>query len=81
MADADATTIAAGTPGLRLMESAGSAVAAVVSRRLPVGANVYLMSRQFDTLSGPVASSLVISTALSAVTTPLILVLIGASPR
>src|SRR5437588_9959500 len=44
MADADATTIAAGTPGLRLMESAGSAVAAAVSRRLPVGANVVVMA-------------------------------------
>jgi malonate transporter len=33
------------------------------------------MSRQFDTLGGPVAASLVISTALAAVTTPLILAL------
>ena len=44
---------------------------------LPVGANVYLMSRQFDTLGGPVAASLVLSTALAAVTTPLILVLLS----
>jgi hypothetical protein len=35
------------------------------------------MGRQFDTLGGPVASSLVISTALAAVTTPLILALIA----
>jgi predicted permease len=48
----------------------------VLLATLPVGANVYLMSRQFDTLSGPVASSLVLSTALSAVTTPLVLTLI-----
>ena len=47
--------------------------AIVMLASLPVGANVYLMSRQFNTLGGPVAASLVISTALSAVTTPLIL--------
>jgi malonate transporter len=35
------------------------------------------MSRQFDTLGGPVAASLVLSTALAAVTTPLVLVLVG----
>jgi len=38
---------------------------------------VYLMARQFDTLGGPVASSLVLSTALAAVTTPLILTLLS----
>lgn len=47
--------------------------AVVMLASLPVGANVYLMSRQFNTLGGPVAASLVISTALSAVTTPMIL--------
>ena len=47
--------------------------AIVMLASLPVGANVYLMSRQFNTLGGPVAASLVISTALSAVTTPMIL--------
>ena len=51
--------------------------AIVLLAALPVGANVYLMSRQFDTLGGPVAASLVLSTALAAVTTPLILVLLG----
>jgi malonate transporter len=50
--------------------------AIVLLAALPVGANVYLMSRQFDTLGGPVAASLVLSTALAAVTTPLILVLL-----
>ena len=44
---------------------------------LPVGANVYLMSRQFKTLEGPVAASLVISTALAAITVPLVLTLLG----
>jgi malonate transporter len=51
--------------------------AVVMLASLPVGANVYLMSRQFDTLGGPVAASLVLSTALAAVTTPLILALIA----
>ena len=51
--------------------------AIVLLAALPVGANVYLMSRQFDTLGGPVAASLVLSTALAAVTTPLILLLLG----
>jgi predicted permease len=44
---------------------------------LPVGANVYLMARQFGALSGPVATSLVLSTALAAITTPVVLALIG----
>jgi malonate transporter len=55
--------------------------AIVMLASLPVGANVYLMSRQFDTLGGPVAASLVLSTALAAVTTPLILTLIGPAPN
>lgn len=42
---------------------------------LAVGANVYLMSRQFRTMEGPVAASLVLSTVLAAVTTPLVLTL------
>ena len=54
--------------------------AIVLLAALPVGANVYLMSRQFDTLGGPVAASLVVSTALAALTTPLILALIGSAP-
>nr|WP_113865720.1 AEC family transporter [Brenneria salicis]NMN93228.1 hypothetical protein [Brenneria salicis ATCC 15712 = DSM 30166]RBP64089.1 hypothetical protein DES54_10948 [Brenneria salicis ATCC 15712 = DSM 30166]RLM31119.1 hypothetical protein BHG07_07065 [Brenneria salicis ATCC 15712 = DSM 30166] len=44
---------------------------------MAVGVNVYLMSRQFNVLGGPVASSLLMSTALAAVTTPLILTLLG----
>ena len=51
--------------------------AIVMLASLPVGANVYLMSRQFDALGGPVAVSLVISTALAAATTPLILALMA----
>jgi predicted permease len=42
-----------------------------------VGANVYLMSRQFGRLEGPVAGSLVLSTGLAALTTPLVLTLTG----
>jgi len=52
----------------------------VLLAALPVGVNVYLMSRQFDTLGGPVAASLLFSTALAAATTPLILALIGSAP-
>jgi malonate transporter len=55
--------------------------AIVLLAALPVGVNVYLMSRQFDTLGGPVAASLVLSTVLAAVTTPLVLVLIGSAPH
>jgi predicted permease len=51
--------------------------AIVLLAALPVGVNVHLMSRQFDTLGGPVAASLVLSTALAAVTTPLILALLA----
>lgn len=50
--------------------------AVVMMAALPVGANVYLMARQFNALEGPVASSLVLSTLLAAVTTPLLLTLV-----
>ncbi|HTP45661.1 MAG TPA: AEC family transporter [Casimicrobiaceae bacterium] len=50
--------------------------AIVLLAALPVGANVYLMSRQFDTLGGPVAASLVMSTVLAAVSTPVVLTLV-----
>ena len=43
----------------------------VLLASLAVGVNVYLMSRQFNTLEAPVASSLLLSTALRALTTPL----------
>ncbi|MCB1932004.1 AEC family transporter [Accumulibacter sp.] len=49
----------------------------VLLASLAVGANVYLMSRQFNTLEGPVASSLVLSTALAALSTPLLMTLTG----
>ncbi len=53
---------------------------AVLLGSLAVGVNVYLMSRQFQTQEAPVASSMVLSTALAAVTTPLFLTLTGALP-
>jgi len=47
--------------------------AVVLLASMAVGANVYLMAVQFDTLQGAIASSLVLSTALAALTTPLLL--------
>jgi predicted permease len=45
----------------------------VLLSSMSVGANVYLMSVQFKSMQGPVASSLVLSTALAALTTPALL--------
>jgi malonate transporter len=50
----------------------------VLLASISVGANVYLMSMQFQTLQGPIASSLVLSTALAALTTPLLLAVVAA---
>ena len=52
--------------------------AIVLLAALPVGANVYLMARQFDTLGGPIAGSLVLSTAVAAATTPVLLAVTAA---
>ncbi|MCC6869411.1 MAG: AEC family transporter [Burkholderiales bacterium] len=49
----------------------------VTMAAMPVGANVYLMARQFDALEGPVAASLVLSTVVAAVTTPLVIALLA----
>lgn len=49
----------------------------VLLSSMAVGANVYLMSRQFKVLEGPIASCLVLSTVLAAITTPLALTLIA----
>jgi hypothetical protein len=51
--------------------------AVVLLAALSVGINVYLMAREFDALQGPVATSMVMSTALSAVTVPLALALVA----
>jgi predicted permease len=50
--------------------------AVVMLSSLPVGANVYMMARQFGALEGPVATSLVLTTIGAAVTTPLLLALL-----
>jgi len=49
--------------------------AVVLLASLAVGVNVYVMSRQFDALQSAVASSMVLSTMLSVVTTPLAIAL------
>lgn len=49
----------------------------VLLASISVGVNVYLMARQFNALQTAVASSLVLSTALAAMTTPLALALVG----
>lgn len=51
--------------------------AVVLLSALAVGVNVYLMAREFDVLQGPVATSMVMSTALSALTVPLTLSLLS----
>ncbi|MBC7984329.1 MAG: AEC family transporter [Candidatus Obscuribacterales bacterium] len=50
----------------------------VLLASMSVGTNVYLMSMQFQTMQGAVASSLVLSTALAAFTTPLFLAAMAA---
>lgn len=49
----------------------------VMLASLAVGSNVYLMSMQFRTQEGVVASSMVLSTALSALSTPLVVAWLG----
>ena len=44
---------------------------------IALGVNVYLVAKQFKALEGAVASSLVLSTVMAAVTTPLVLTLTG----
>ena len=45
----------------------------VLLSSVSIAINCYMMARQFEVLQGPIASSLLISTALSSITTPLIL--------
>ena len=49
----------------------------VLLSSLAVGINVYLMAREFNAMQSPVAASMVLSTALAAVTTPAALTLTG----
>ncbi len=50
--------------------------AIVLLSSMAIGINVYLMANQFQALQGAVASSLVISTLFSALTTPLLLAIV-----
>ncbi|MEC5388337.1 AEC family transporter [Uliginosibacterium sp. H3] len=61
--------------GLPLLETQ----VVVLLGSIAVGANVYLMSRHFRTMEGPIAASLVLSTVLSAISTPVALTLISLS--
>jgi predicted permease len=49
----------------------------VLLASIAVGVNAYLMARHFEVLEAPVAGSLVLSTGLAALTTPLVLTLVG----
>jgi hypothetical protein len=49
----------------------------VLLAALPVGINVYLMAREFKAIEGPVATSMLLSTLLAAITVPLGLSLLG----
>ena len=61
-----------------LAAAASLAVASPALAALPVGANVYLMARQFQAMEAPVAASLVASSIVAALTVPMILALLGA---
>jgi len=60
--------------GLPLLET----TVVVLLASMSIGANVYLMSNQFETMQGTIANSLVMSTALAAITTPLLLAMVTA---
>jgi malonate transporter and related proteins len=51
--------------------------AVVLLGALPVGINVYLMAREFRAIEGPVATGMLMSTLLAAITTPFVLFLLG----
>jgi len=52
--------------------------AIVLLASMSIGANVYLMSMQFQTMQSAVASGMILSTALAAITTPLFLAAMAA---
>jgi predicted permease len=52
--------------------------AIVLLASMSVGANVYLMSMQFQTMQSAIASAMVLSTAVAAITTPLLLAAMSA---
>ncbi|MEM6159303.1 AEC family transporter [Erwinia sp. P6884] len=49
----------------------------VLLASMSIGINVYLMSRQFNALTGPTASSMLLSTVFSALTTPLLMLVMN----
>ena len=49
----------------------------VMLAALPIGANVYLMSRQFGVLAGATAAAIVLTTAVAAVSMPVILTFVN----
>lgn len=51
--------------------------AITVLAAMPVGANVFVMSRAFGALGAPVSSSIVLSTALCAISAPLVIAFTG----
>ena len=64
--------IALGLPALELR-------AAVLVASMAIGVNVYLMSLQFQTMQGTIASSIVLSNLFAAFTTPLLLAALHAA--
>jgi predicted permease len=70
--------------GMGLARALGLAIvetqAVVLLAALAVGVNVYLMAQQFETMEAPVATSMVLTTALAALTVPLALSLLGVAP-
>ena len=51
----------------------------VLMASIALGVNAYLMAREFRALEGPVSTALLVSTVASAVTVPLVLLLLGSS--
>lgn len=49
----------------------------VLLASMAVGVNVYLMSQQFNALTGPAATSMLLTTLFSALTTPLFMLVMG----
>lgn len=49
----------------------------VLQSSIAIGVNVYLMARQFSALQGPIASALIITSILSAFTTPIVMTIMA----
>ena len=55
--------------------------ACVVLAAMPVAVNVFLMSQQFHSEEGAVSNGMLVSTALSALTVPVMLTILGVAPN